>query len=64
MVIDEETNKNTEITVVQKLNAIKGDIICIKENNDITYLGVISSPINENGSKKIHVNSKVYNKYI
>ena len=52
MVIDEETNKNTDITVVQKLNAIKGDIVCIKENNDITYLGVISSPINENGSKK------------
>ena len=33
MVIDEETNKNTDITVVQKLNAIKGDIVCIKENN-------------------------------
>ena len=58
MVIDEETNKNTEITVVQKLNAIKGDIICIKENNAITYLGVISSPINENGSKKYTLTAK------
>lgn len=58
MVIDEETNKNTEITVVQKLKAIKGDIICIKENNDITYLGVISSPINENGSKKYTLTAK------
>ena len=33
IIIDEETNKNTEISVVKKLNAIKDDIICIKENN-------------------------------
>lgn len=59
IIIDEETNKNTEISVVKKLDAIKGDIICIKEdNNDITYLGVISSPINENGSNKFTLTAK------
>lgn len=58
LIIDEETNKNTEISVVKKLNSIKGDIICIKEDNDITYLGVISSPINENGSNKFTITAK------
>ena len=58
LIIDEETNKNTEISVVKKLNSIKGDIICIKEDNDITYLGVISSPINENGSNKYTLTAK------
>lgn len=58
IIIDEETNKNTEISVVKKLNAIKDDIICIKENNNITYLGVISSPINENGSNQYTLTAK------
>lgn len=58
MVIDEETNKNTEISVVKKLNAIKDDIVCIKENDEITYLGVISSPINENGSNQYKLTAK------
>lgn len=48
--IDEETNANTTAYTTKKTNAIKDDIVFIKEDNKILFWGVIDDIQNENGA--------------
>lgn len=48
--IDEETNANTTAYTTKKTNAIKDDIVFIKEDNEILFWGVIDDIQNENGA--------------
>lgn len=56
--IDEETNAKSTITVMQKPNAGDRDFIFINENDEITYMGIIESPINESFESKYVITSK------
>lgn len=48
--IDEETNANTTAYTTKKTNAIKDDIVFIKEDNEIIFWGIIDDIQNENGA--------------
>ena len=56
--IDEETNSNSTLIVMKKLNAGDEDFVFINENNEIKYLGIINAPINENGENKYTIIAK------
>lgn len=56
--LDEETNAKTTFTVLQKLHAQDKDIVVIKENNKIKYIGIIEAPSNEDGSIKYDITAK------
>lgn len=56
--IDEETNANSNLTVLKKLNAGDGDFVFINENDNISYMGVISSPVNESEEEKYSITAK------
>ena len=56
--IDEETNSNSTLIVMKKLNAGDKDFVFINENNEIKYLGIINAPINENGENKYTIIAK------
>lgn len=56
--IDEETNANSNLTVLKKLNAGDGDFVFINENDKISYMGIIDSPVNESGEQKYTITAK------
>lgn len=56
--IDEETNSNSTLIVMKKLNAGDKDFVFINENNEIKYLGIINAPINENGENRYTIIAK------
>lgn len=47
--IDEETNSNSTVHIIKKINAKADDIVVIKENNKEIYWGIIKGIKNENG---------------
>lgn len=47
--IDEETNSNSTVHIIKKINAKADDIVVIKENNKEIYWGIIKEIKNENG---------------
>jgi len=49
--IDEETNANTILKVLEKTTAKAKDIIAIKKNNEVVYWGTIENIQNEDGKK-------------
>lgn len=56
--IDEETNAKTTMSILKKINVSDKDFVFIKENNEITYIGVIEAPVNENNKEKYTINAK------
>ena len=56
--VDEETNSKSNFMVMKKINAGDKDFIFINENDEISYMGIIDSPVNENGEKKYSINAK------
>lgn len=50
--IDEETNANSTIKIINKTTAKARDIIAIKKNNEVIYWGIIDEIQNENGNKE------------
>lgn len=52
ILIDEETNANSLITVLKKTKANSNDIVAIKKNNKVVYWGIIDNIQNEDGRKK------------
>lgn len=56
--IDEETNANSTLTVMKKLNAGDKDFVFINENDNIKYIGIIDAPVNENGEVKYTITAK------
>ena len=50
--IDEETNANTVIDILKRTNAKAKDIVVIKKNNEVVYLGTIQEIQNEDGKLK------------
>ena len=47
IVMDEETNSNSIITVLKKTNATANDIVAIKKNSEVIYWGVINNIQND-----------------
>lgn len=47
--IDEETNSNSTVHIIKKINAKADDIVVIKENNKEIFWGIIKEIKNENG---------------
>lgn len=56
--VDEETNSNSYLTIVKKINAGDKDFVVINEDDKISYIGIINSPVNENGEQKYSITSK------
>lgn len=48
--IDEETNSTSVINILKETSATEGDIVCIKQNSDIVYWGIIKEIQNTNGA--------------
>jgi len=60
IVIDEETNGSSSITVLKETSATANDIVAFKKNNDVLYWGIIEEINNSNGE-----NAYIYSlKYI
>lgn len=51
-VIDEETNKTTVFDTARKPDVTNGDIVLLKRDNNIDYMGIIQNILNEDGEVK------------
>ena len=58
IVMDEETNSNTNILILKKTNAIYNDIIMFKKNGVIVYFGIIKQISNSKGTNKYTLTCK------
>ncbi len=50
--IDEETNAKTIFDISRKNNVKNGDIVILKRNNSIDYIGIVENAENEDGEQK------------
>lgn len=62
---DEETNAKSNIYVIDKSTATNKDFIFVKENNEITYIGIIDDiSIEDNGDENQNLKYTIRAKYI
>lgn len=58
IIIDEETNATSTITIMQKPNIEADDFIFIKEEDEVVYIGIIKEIKNKNGEEKYQISLK------
>ena len=52
VIMDEETNSNSSITIMKKTSAVANDLLMLKKNGVIIYWGIIKQVTNTNGTDK------------
>lgn len=58
IIIDEETNSNSDIVVMKKTSAVANDLLLFKKNGQIIYWGIIKQVSNTNGTNKYTLTCK------